>query len=150
MAKLAEYCIVPSAEREAHLYGENGEWLDYNYRNGEPDWNLIMEEEDQWFCDTYNAMLDKPKGDIQGAILQWPRADGNAIYQVVEVKPRSVVLALVDMGDAWQVEDALVRGLTKKEVIEKVEQAKRTAKLFGRAKTMKQRQAEYAAAQTKP
>lgn len=143
MAKLADYCIVPSAEKNAHMYGVNGEWLNYEYRDGAPDWNKMSEEEDQWFCDAYNAMLDKPKGDIMGAILKWGRGDGNAVYQVVEVNPRSVTIAFVDMGDGYNVEDALIRGLSKSEVVTMVEQQKGASKLFGRAKTLKEQRADY-------
>ena len=143
MAKQADYCIVPSQERLDHLYGENGEWLDYEYRDGQPDWNKMSEEEDEWFCNIYNQMLDKDKGDILNTVIKWQRGDGYAVYQVVEVLPRSVVLAFVDMGDAYQVEPELIRGLRKQDVIDMVEKEKSAARIFGRAKTLKERQESY-------
>jgi hypothetical protein len=69
-----------------------------------------------------------PEGQIVGAVLRWPRADGFAFYIVTNDKP--LTLQHLPCGDRWQVENALIRGLTKKDVLAMVRQAKALAAMF--------------------
>jgi hypothetical protein len=57
-----------------------------------------------------------PEGEVVGALLRFPRADGYAFYVVTKDKP--LTMAHVPFGDAWQVEPALIRGLVRGDVIE--------------------------------
>ena len=78
------------------------------------DWNKEMAEEQAAMQELDDAS-DALKGDaIVGAVLRWGRGDGYAVYIVTKEKP--LTLAWVPYSDAWAVEDALIRGLTKKDI----------------------------------
>lgn len=70
------------------------------------------------------------KGDLVGEILRWQRADGYAQYMVVSQKP--LALAHLIIGDAWQVEAALIRGLRLTDVREMVRREGSLRKLFSK------------------
>ncbi len=73
--------------------------------------------------------LVKPKRiDLIGEIIRFPRADGYARYLVWNVSPLQLIW--LQLGDAWQVEEALIRGLNLQDVIEKVERERAFAKVF--------------------
>lgn len=62
----------------------------------------------------------RPPGVIEGAILRFPVADGYALYLVAKDTGRTVELKHIPYGDAWQVHPALIRGLTRKDVMRMV------------------------------
>jgi hypothetical protein len=51
---------------------------------------------------------------LVGELLRWPRGDGYALYMVWDINP--LTLIWIEIGDAWSVEAALIRGLTLTEV----------------------------------
>lgn len=77
--------------------------------------------------DASNAL---PEGEIVGAILRFPVADGYAIYRVTKERP--LTLQHVLFGDEWQIHPALLRGLTKADVLHQVRQARALDRLFNR------------------
>lgn len=70
-----------------------------------------------------------PEGEIVGGVLRWQRGDGYAFYVVTEEEPLTV--AWVPFMDHWTVEDALIRGLNKDDVLEKLAQARSLRSIFG-------------------
>lgn len=71
-----------------------------------------------------------PEGEVVGALLRWQRGDGYAFYVVTKARPLTV--KLVPTGDAWQVEAALIRGLTRADVLEQLASARALASIFER------------------
>jgi len=67
--------------------------------------------------------------DLAGEVIRFPRGDGYAQYMVWQTKP--LALIWIATGDAWQVEDALIRGLRVADVREMVERERNLASLFG-------------------
>lgn len=74
-----------------------------------------------------------PPGEVVGALLDFSVADGKALYVVVAASARSVSIAHVPFGDNYQVDPALIRGLTKKDVLWRLEQRKRFRALWAKA-----------------
>lgn len=59
---------------------------------------------------------------LLGEVIKWGRADGYAMYMVYNVKPFQLIH--LPLGDAYQVEDALIRGLRLKDVQEMIDYEK--------------------------
>lgn len=75
---------------------------------------------------TSDALED---GDIVGFIMQFPWADGYAVYRVTKERP--LTLQHIDYGDAWQVPDAHLRGIRFEDVVQAQMRARARRKLFG-------------------
>jgi hypothetical protein len=71
-------------------------------------------------------------GDLAGEEVAWQRGDGYARYLVVREKP--LQLMHLAIGDAWSVEEALIRGLRKKDVRELVRRRKALDSIFAAPK----------------
>lgn len=71
-----------------------------------------------------------PEGQYVGAILQFPRADGYAMYLVQKLRP--LTLQHIPFGDAWQIPDAHLRGLNLDDVKEQVARNKGMRSMFAR------------------
>lgn len=101
---------------------------------GAGDFREVMKSQDEAFkklSDASDAIdFNNPKASLKGAILQWPRADGYAVYIVTEDKP--LTIAHVPYGDAWSVEPALIRGLTRADVVQQLRQTKAMHDLFNK------------------
>jgi hypothetical protein len=69
--------------------------------------------------------------DLLGEIVRWPRADGYAQYMVWTTRP--LALIHIATGDAWMVEDALMRGLRLSDIQAMVERERRIANLFSKS-----------------
>lgn len=69
-------------------------------------------------------------GLLVGEELRWPRGDGFARYLVVQESPLRI--AHIAIGDAREVEDALIRGLNIDDVRSMVGQGRRLDRLLGR------------------
>jgi hypothetical protein len=67
---------------------------------------------------------------LLGKVVRWQRADGYAEYMVWTTSP--LALLHLPLGDAWQVEDALIRGLRVSDVRAMVERDSALNALFGR------------------
>ena len=72
------------------------------------------------------------KGEIVGALVRFPAADGYAVYRVVADSP--LELQLIPFGDSWQIAAPHMRGLIKEDILEMLERDQRMAKLFGSRK----------------
>lgn len=70
-------------------------------------------------------------GELVGEVVRWQRADGYAQYMVASQKPLQLVHLAV--GDAWSVEDALIRGLRLTDIRKMVERERGLKKLFATA-----------------
>lgn len=68
-----------------------------------------------------------PEGEVVGAMLRWQRADGYAWYRVSGAAPLSV--QHVPAHDAWTVEPALIRGLSRADVLSMIDRERRLAAL---------------------
>jgi hypothetical protein len=64
-----------------------------------------------------------PAGSLVGALVEFPWADGSAIYRVSKDKP--LILQHVPVFDAWQVPYTQIRGLRRADVIAQVESSRR-------------------------
>lgn len=71
-----------------------------------------------------------PEDEYVGALISWQIADGYASYLVTSMSP--VTLQWVPLADGYRVDDALIRGLRKPDVIAKVESTRAFNRLFGR------------------
>jgi hypothetical protein len=69
------------------------------------------------------------KSPLLGETIKFPRGDGYARYMVWNTRPLQLVW--LQLGDAWSVEDALIRGLRVSDVKQQVEAERRMAALFG-------------------
>jgi hypothetical protein len=69
------------------------------------------------------------KGELVGEVLSWPRGDGYAQYMVVKQRP--LTLAHMTVGDAWQVEHALIKGIDLGDVKQMVELTEKRKAIFG-------------------
>lgn len=76
--------------------------------------------------------FNDPKASLKGALLRWQRADGYAHYIVTADRPLTV--QHVPFLDAWTVESALIRGLTRADVIAQLKREKAMKELFSKKK----------------
>jgi len=100
--------------------------INTNYRS--KDWQ--KDEARQLEAAGARAKARNP-GDTVGELLKWPRADGNAVYMVTSERPLRI--AHVDVGDAWNVEGALIRGLNLRTVRGMVERERKMRHFFEHA-----------------
>ena len=107
--------------------------------------NEIKEPDFNWKdIDQYNKDCEKFKADLKqwcidraaragvtdeniGEVIKFPVADGYAEYMVAATKP--VQLIHLPLWDAWEFPYA--KNLTKKDVVEKIQQQNSLKKLFG-------------------
>jgi hypothetical protein len=88
-------------------------------------------DEEKYLADLAEvARTNRPGNARVGEIIRWPRGAGDALYMVWDTRPLSLVW--VKIGDAWSVEDALIRGTTLADVRLKVEQGRRMRALFAK------------------
>ena len=67
---------------------------------------------------------------LLGEVVRWPRADGFAEYMVWQTKPLQLVH--LNVGDGWQIEPELMRGLRLADIRGMVDHDKRLRELFER------------------
>lgn len=87
--------------------------------------------------DAYIARLaDRAKmngtNPLHGEVVRWQRADGYAQYMVWSTSPLQLIH--LNLGDGWQVEDALIRGLRLADIRDMVDRSKRLHEFFARKK----------------
>jgi hypothetical protein len=70
-------------------------------------------------------------GKLTGQTVQFPIADGYAVYLVVEGNNKMALIHL-PLGDAWQIPDAHMRGLRKKDIVDQLDRARAIRELFGK------------------
>lgn len=69
-----------------------------------------------------------PDGEVVGALLQFPYADGYALYVVVDAEPLTV--QHVNYLDGWSVSPILIKGLDRQDVLDLLQQRKALKRLF--------------------
>lgn len=67
-------------------------------------------------------------GEVVGALIQFPYADGCAFYRVASAKP--LKLQHIPFADAWAIDAATIRGLRLTDVESMVQRARAYRKLF--------------------
>jgi len=69
-------------------------------------------------------------GPLVGEEINWPRGDGRACYLIARESPLTLVHLAI--GDAWEVEHALIRGLRLADARRMVEADRRLRALFAK------------------
>lgn len=94
----------------------------------------------QKHMDSLDSLVERsrkvdPQGEsLVGALLKFSVADGYAYYAVVEDKGGdNFAVAHAPYLDAWTVHPALIRGLSRQDVIDQLERTRGMDRLFGRA-----------------
>lgn len=87
------------------------------------DYDDELAAERDWIRKQQAQARECKSGDLVGGVATWPRGDGYAYYLVISQRP--LTLSLLALGDAWTVEDALIRGLTVADVRERVQHTQR-------------------------
>lgn len=98
------------------------EWVSpYNYEE--------QQRLNQEYVDTLAAMAkENGKSDLLGQIVRWQRGDGYAQFMVWNTKPLELIHLEID--DAWDVEEALIRGLRVSDIKEMLERDRRWNELL--------------------
>lgn len=99
-------------------------------RPPEIDWrkNDWQEKEADYVATLAELARKQYSGDTVGEVLRWQRADGYAQYMVLSESPLRLVH--LDLGDGYEVEAALLRGLTLKSVQAMVASNRALSELF--------------------
>jgi len=69
-----------------------------------------------------------PDGQIVGGVLSWQRVDGYAYYLVVADDP--LTLQWIPFLDRYKVEEPLIKGIDREDVIQHLRADRRTRSLF--------------------
>lgn len=117
MAKLEEYTLIVTKEGEKQYDPETGAYLEFS-KMPKIDYDKMYKEEDAWLQAALQRTYDLPEGEIVGAVINFPVADGRAWYLVTKDKP--LTLQHVDIGDAYAIPNAHVRGLNRDDVLQQV------------------------------
>ena len=74
--------------------------------------------------------LCRANGDhpLLGQVVRWQRADGYAEYMVFNIEPLELIH--LPLGDAYEVEAPLIRGLERQDIEEMIEREDRIRKIF--------------------
>jgi hypothetical protein len=83
----------------------------------DPDYSVRypqLDAHDQAFKSLLERSDALPEGQYVGKMIGWGRGDGTAWYLVTCMRP--ITLQWVPVGDAWQVEEALIRGLNRQDI----------------------------------
>ena len=91
----------------------------------------VLKEEQAALNSLVRKSAELPPGQVVGAVLSWPVADGKAYYLVTKDKP--LTLQHIPYGDAWQVDPVLIRGLRRDDVLRMLEAERRFQEIFARA-----------------
>jgi hypothetical protein len=88
-----------------------------------------QQRREQNYIDTLAAMAkENGKSDLLGQIVRWQRGDGYAEFMVWNTKPLELIH--LEIGDAWDVEEALIRGLRISDIKEMIERDRRWQELI--------------------
>jgi len=85
------------------------------------DFRDLMREQDAWMAERYAATRGLGPKEYVGRVVQFPYADGYAVYVVTGYDPslhttEQLELTWVDYGDGWNVDSATMRGYTTEEL----------------------------------
>lgn len=100
--------LVPTTQKlvDAFEHKEGEKFSDYIERSEAAFENLL------------SAAKALPDGEVVGAIISFPWADGQAWYRVACAKP--LKLEHIPYGDAWHADHITIRGLRLEDVKRKV------------------------------
>jgi len=73
--------------------------------------------------------VDIDAGTVEGVVLQFPVADGYAIYRVSRASP--LTLEHIPVGDAWRIPAAHIRGIRRRDVLEQAAGRRALVEAFG-------------------
>ncbi|MCL4682393.1 MAG: hypothetical protein KJZ92_14125 [Rhodocyclaceae bacterium] len=121
---MATLVATPKAIAEALEWRKGEDYTTYDKRSGEAFAKLQAE----------NDAL--PEGEVVGALIQFPRADGYATYRVASKKP--LKLQHIPHGDAWHADPATIRGLRLEEVQRMVAGRRRLRDMFASRRQVKE------------
>lgn len=87
------------------------------------DFNTYMKRSQAAFDRLIEESDALPDGEVVGAVISFPFADGMAHYRVVKAKP--LRLQHLPFSDAWQINSITLRGLRLDDVIHKVKTSRK-------------------------
>lgn len=95
------------------------------------DMKTWREDEEKYLRELADlARAQSPGDELVGETIRFARGDGYAAYMVWKRRPLHLVW--IELGDAWRVEDALIRGLRLADVEDKVRRDKALRALFSK------------------
>lgn len=100
--------------------------------NGPWDTGFDIDAEMNALDDLINTSNSLPDGEIVNGVIKFPVADGYAFYLVSKEHP--LTLKHIPFGDAWEIPDAHVRGLTKDDVVDILRSERKLNALFATRK----------------
>jgi hypothetical protein len=105
-----------------------------SYPMPEPSWGGPSTEQPdhQELTRLLDASASLEPGQLTGAVLAFPVADGKAYYLVTGENPLKVVH--IPFGDAWTIPAPYIRGLNEDDVRDQLEHNRRVAQLRARHK----------------
>lgn len=92
------------------------------------DFEKYIADEEAYIADLVSQAKNNGNHPMLGEEIRWQRGDGYARYIVWNTGPLELIW--IETGDAWSVEEALIRGLNITEVKRMVGQKKALAELF--------------------
>ena len=100
------------------------------FENGEPPETVKFLKQVKDYIRYRNKKAGKTMSSLLGEEVRIPWADGEARYIVAQVDP-NLKLWHLPLGDAWDVPDYMLRGLTVEDVKDQVKSRKAMTELFG-------------------
>lgn len=99
--------------------------------NGRFDMEKNDKADEQFFADLRAHLLANGySGPLTGELVYFGYADGSAVYMVADA-PRNTCLIHCPIGDAWSLPEWQTRGLTKKDIKDRLSADRRLSKMFG-------------------
>lgn len=92
------------------------------------DFDRMVEQEDEYLGKLREIAKESGKSELLGEELRWPRGDGYARYMIFGTAPLKLVW--LELGDAWSVEEPLIRGLTVADAKQMVERERKFREIF--------------------
>lgn len=96
-------------------------YSEFEQKPGEP-FKVYLERQHNLLADLEKVSNSLPPGEIVGAIVRFPVADGYAHYLVKKDKP--LTLQHLPYADAYAAHPALIRGLRRQDILDEREYAK--------------------------
>ena len=90
----------------------------------------LQRDEDAYVEKLRGMAKQNGTSELLGEVVRWQRADGYAQYMVWQTRPLQLIH--LDLGDGWEVEDALIRGLRLSDVEDMVAHSRRLREIFSR------------------
>lgn len=126
MARLAKY-RYPWPWRDHR--DERGKRIQRGQFISQTDYLKELDAERMALLNLLNASERVPPNEVVNVVVSFPRGDGQAYYIVTKERP--LTLQWIPYGDAWTVEPALIRGLTKKDILAMRQRDRAMTEMFG-------------------